>query len=226
MDNIQKNIIEIKSQLPDTVRLIAVSKTYPADDIITAYNCGQRDFGENKVQELCEKYEKLQNFDINWHLIGHLQTNKVKYIAPFVNYIHSIDSLKLLAEINNQAEKCKRKIKCLLEFHIAVEDTKFGLNLQEAQKILESNEYQSMQNIEICGVMGMASLSVDTQLIRCEFHKLKTIFLDLKTKYFHQNSAFCEISMGMSNDWKIAIEEDTTMIRIGTQIFGKRNYNF
>ncbi|MDR2836136.1 MAG: YggS family pyridoxal phosphate-dependent enzyme [Bacteroidales bacterium] len=222
--NIAKNIENIKSQLPDNVRLIAVSKYHSTEEIITAYNAGQRDFGENKIQELLQKQEELQNLDICWHLIGHLQTNKVKYIANFVEYIHSVDNLKLLQEINNQAIKQNRKIKCLLEFHIAEEETKFGLNLEKTIEILDSEEYKLMQNIEICGIMGMASFTDDLKKIYIEFNKLKKIFDFLKEKYYFHSFNFHEISMGMSNDWKIAIEAGSTMIRIGTQIFGERNY--
>lgn len=225
MTDIQKNILSIKTELGEGVRLLAVSKTYPIENILTAYKIGQRDFAENKVQELCEKREKLVNYDIIWHLIGHLQTNKVKYIAPFVDYIHSVDSLKLLIEINKQAQKLGRSIKCLFEFYIASEETKFGLTLQEAERIINSEEYKKMENIEICGVMAMASFSNNEELIRTEFKKLKKIFYELKKKYYFGISEFREISMGMSSDWKIAIEEGTTMIRIGSNIFGKRNYN-
>jgi pyridoxal phosphate enzyme (YggS family) len=225
MNDIQKNINDIKTQLIDNHKVIVVSKTYPVEDIIVAYNCGVRDFGENKVQELCAKYQILKNYDITWHLIGHLQTNKVKNIAPFVSYIHSVDSLKILSEINRQAKNCDRKINCLLEFHIASEDTKFGLNIDEATAILGSEEYRKMQNIEICGVMGMASFYDDTQQIRREFSNLRNIFNTLKEKYFYDNCTFCEISMGMSNDWLIATQEGSTMLRIGTQIFGERKKN-
>jgi len=225
MENIEKNIKEIKLFLNKKTKLIAVSKTYPIENILTAYNAGQRDFGENRVQELCEKYEQLKNLDINWHLIGHLQINKIKYIINFIDYIHSVDSLKLLSEINKQAEKWNRKVKCLLEFYIAKEETKFGLNFEEAIELLESEEYKKFQNIEICGVMGMASFTDDYNLIKTEFENLKNIFENLKNKYFLNCNNFSEISMGMSNDWKLAIEIGSTMIRVGTQVFGKRTLN-
>lgn len=222
---IAENIQNIKSKITANVKLVAVSKTQSIDAINEAYNAGQRLFGENKVQELTEKYELLQKPDINWHLIGHLQTNKVKYIAPFVDLIHSVDSLKLLLEINKQAQKNSRVINCLLQFHIASEETKFGLNYDEATFILESNEFKLLKNINICGIMGMASYSNDKNLIKEEFKSLKDIYIKLKDKYFANNSNFSEISMGMSSDWDIAITEGSTIIRIGSTIFGSRNYN-
>lgn len=218
---IKEALQKIKQELPNEVTLVAVSKTKPSSDIQIAYNEGQRVFGENKVQELAEKYEVLPK-DIEWHLIGHLQTNKVKYIAPFVSLIHAVDSLKLLAEINKQALKNNRTISCLLQFHIANEDSKFGLNLEEAQQILSSDDFVRMQNISIVGVMGMATFTENTEQIRDEFRTLENYFHVLKSHFFKYNGDFKEISMGMSGDYKLAIEEGSTMIRVGSSIFGGR----
>jgi pyridoxal phosphate enzyme (YggS family) len=218
---IAERINEITSTLPATVSLIAVSKTKPVSDLKEAYDAGQRAFGENKVQELVDKYEVLPK-DIEWHLIGHLQTNKVKYIAPFVHLIHAVDSLKLLVEINKQAEKNERIIDILLQFHIAQEETKFGLSLEEAQELIESEAFQSCQNIRVVGVMGMASFVDDEQQVHREFQGLKGIFDQLKASNFKGNTYFKEISMGMSGDYQIAMEEGSTMIRVGSSIFGGR----
>ncbi|MFZ9028170.1 MAG: YggS family pyridoxal phosphate-dependent enzyme [Crocinitomicaceae bacterium] len=212
---------EIRSQLGDNVTLVAVSKTKPNEAIIEAYKAGQRVFGENKVQELVEKAETLPK-DIEWHLIGHLQRNKVKYIAPFVSLIHAVDSLRLLQEINKQAAKNNRTIDCLLQFHIADEETKFGLDENEAMELLHSEVYQNMNNVRICGVMGMATFTENEEQVRAEFSKLHELFEKLKTAHFSSNAAFRTISMGMSGDWKIAIEEGSTMIRVGSSIFGSR----
>ena len=201
---ISKQIDKIKSTLPDSVCLIAVSKTKPVSDLSIAYQAGQRHFGENKVQELTEKSEQLPT-DIHWHMIGHLQSNKVKYIAPFVHLIHTVDSLKLLIEINKQAQKNDRVISCLLQFYIAQEETKFGLNQEEANELLTSDEFLSLKNIQIAGVMGMASFVDHQDQIRKEFQHLKSIFLDIKNNNFRTNSNFKEISMGMSGDYVIAI---------------------
>ncbi|MDD3686177.1 MAG: YggS family pyridoxal phosphate-dependent enzyme [Bacteroidales bacterium] len=225
MDYIKQNIIELQAQLPAWVKLVAVSKTHPIEAIKAAYDAGQLDFGENKVQEMCNKHEQLSNPNIRWHLIGHLQTNKVKYIAEFVEMIHSVDSLRLLEEIDKQAKKHNRIIDCLLQFHIATEETKFGLDLEEAEQILRSENYKNLQNVRICGVMGMASYSDDIKLVRNEFKTLNSIFLAFKENYFASCPHFKEISMGMSGDWKIAIEEGSTIIRVGSIIFGQRNYN-
>jgi pyridoxal phosphate enzyme (YggS family) len=218
---IAERINEITATLPETVALIAVSKTKPVSDLQEAYDAGQRAFGENKVQELVDKAEVLPK-DIHWHLIGHLQTNKVKYIAPFVHLIHAVDSLKLLVEINKQAEKNERSIDVLLQFHIAQEETKFGLSLEEAQELIESEAFQSCQNIRVVGVMGMASFVDDEQQVHHEFQSLKSIFDQLKASNFQDNAYFKEISMGMSGDYQIAIEEGSTMIRVGSSIFGGR----
>ncbi len=220
---IKQNLIGFLSTITDNVQLIAVSKTKPVEDIQEAYDAGQRIMGENKVQDLVAKTEVLP-VDIDWHFIGHLQTNKVKLIAPFVKLIHAVDSLKLLKEINKQALNNNRVIDCLLQFHIAEESTKFGLNEMEAEEILHSEEFDSYKNLRIVGVMGMATYTDDESQIRNEFKKLVRIFELLKDKYFNDKEYFKEISMGMSGDYKIAIEEGSTMIRIGTKIFGSRNY--
>lgn len=201
--------------------LVAVSKTKPNEQILELYNLGQKIFGENRVQELVTKYEMLPK-DIEWHLIGHLQTNKVKYIAPFVSLIHSVDSLKLLKEINKQAQKNNRTINCLLQFHIGEEDSKFGLNYQEAMQLLESESFQNFQNINVIGVMGMASFVYEEAQIRTEFKQLFSIFNSLKNNFFVENQDFKEVSMGMSGDYKIAIEEGSSMVRIGSLLFGAR----
>lgn len=215
------NLEKLKNSIPEKVCLIAVSKTKPVIDLQEAYNFGQRHFGENKVQEMCEKEAALPK-DIQWHLIGHLQTNKVKYIAPFVHLIHSVDSLKLLLEINKQALKNNRTINILLQFHIALEETKFGLNLTEVKELLDSEEYRNCHNINILGVMGMASFVENEIHIRNEFKELKSIYEFLKLNYFANQPEFKEISMGMSGDYAIAIEEGSTMIRVGSSIFGGR----
>jgi len=220
---IGKNITEIIQSLPAGVRLVAVSKTKPNSDIIEAYNVGQRIFGENKVQDLSKKYEELPK-DIEWHFIGHPQTNKVKYIAPFVSLIHGVDSLKLLNFIDKEAQKNNRTIRVLLQFHIATESTKFGLSEEEAEEILNSPEFAELEYIEVAGVMGMATYTDDENQIRNEFRMLKSIFNTLKNKYFSTVNTFVEISMGMSDDYPIAIEEGSTLIRVGSKIFGERNY--
>ena len=212
---------EIRSKLSDNVTLVAVSKTKPKEAIKEAYLAGQRVFGENKVQELIEKAETLP-IDIEWHLIGHLQRNKVKYIAPFVSLIHAVDSLRLLQEINKQGAKNNRTIDCLLQFHIADEDTKFGLDENEAIELLNSETYQGMNNIKLCGVMGMATFTDNLEQVRDEFQKLHKLFEKLKTSHFSLNEDFKTISMGMSGDWEIAIEEGSNMIRVGSSIFGSR----
>lgn len=213
---------EVRKKLkPKNVTLVAVSKTKPNEAIEKIYSEGQRVFGENRVQELVGKYEALPK-DIEWHLIGHLQTNKVKYIASFVQMIHSIDSLKLLKEVNKQAKRNDRIIDCLLQMHIATEDTKFGLNKEEAQALLESETYQKFENIRIVGVMGMATFTDNTAQVRQEFQSLKTIFKTLKDGYFQDKISFTEVSMGMSGDYELAIEEGSTMVRIGSLLFGGR----
>ena len=211
----------IIKDIPSNVRLVAVSKTKPVEDILEIYNKGQRVFGENKVQELVDKFSILPK-DIQWHFIGHLQRNKVKFIVPFVHLIHSVDSARLLAEINKQAKKVDRVVNCLLQFHIAEEETKFGLDLNEAKSLFESSDYLEMQNIKLCGIMGMGTFINDTSITHREFQSLKNIFDDLKNNYFQNDPGFKEISMGMSGDYKIAIEEGSTLVRIGSALFGSR----
>jgi PLP dependent protein len=213
----------LSTEIPSNVKLIAVSKTKPIELIEEAYQSGHRVYGENKAQELAGKYDALPN-DIEWHMIGHMQTNKVKYIAPFVSLIHGVDSYKLLKVINKEGEKSNRKIDCLLQFHIASEETKFGLDLNEAIEFTKSDEFKNLKNVNICGVMGMATYTENEDTIRSEFKELVHIFNELKQAYF-TNSDFKEISMGMSGDYKIAIEEGATMVRIGSLLFGARNYN-
>lgn len=220
--SIAANISAIKDELGNAgVKLIAVSKTKPVESITEAYNAGQRIFGENIVQELVEKYESLPK-DIEWHLIGHLQSNKVKYIAPFINMIHSVDSLKLLQEINKQAIKNNRVIDCLLQICIADEDTKYGLDFSEAIELLRSEEFTDLKNIRIRGLMGIATLTENPRITQNEFYELKTFYTGLKETFFRKNPDFTEISMGMSGDYKIALEKGSTMIRLGSTIFGSR----
>jgi pyridoxal phosphate enzyme (YggS family) len=221
--DIAGNIETIKKNLPKGVKLVAVSKTKSNADILEAYHTGHKIFGENKVQDLVQKYEQLPK-DIEWHFIGHPQTNKVKFIAPFVHLIHGVDSIKLLKVIDSEAKKNHREIACLLQFHIAEEDTKFGLTLNEAREILDNNEFKSLNNVVIAGVMGMATYTENSEQIRNEFKLLSTIFIALKNEYFSGVKSFTEISMGMSDDYEIAIEEGSTLIRVGSKIFGERNY--
>ncbi|MFA5326153.1 MAG: YggS family pyridoxal phosphate-dependent enzyme [Prolixibacteraceae bacterium] len=222
--SIAENIKLIQSNLPETVHLVAVSKTKPAEFLMEAYQTGQRAFGENKVQEMLWKYEALPK-DIEWHFIGHMQTNKVKYIVPFVHLIHGVDSFKLLKTINSEAKKIDRNIPCLLQFHIAEEETKFGLSLHEAEEILNSEEFKALENVTISGVMGMATYTDNETQIRKEFAYLKACFGKLKQGYFAGKPEFKEISMGMSGDYWIAVEQGSTMVRIGSTIFGERNYS-
>jgi len=219
--SIAQNIQDITILLPEQVTLVAVSKTKPVETLLEAYKAGQRHFGENKVQEMNEKQEVLPA-DIHWHLIGHLQSNKVKFIAPYVHLIHSVDSLKLLQEIDKQAKKNQRIIDCLLQFHIAEEETKFGLSLQEAEALISSQACAELNNVRIVGIMGMATFTEDQQQIRKEFRQLKQYFEHIKTNYFASFPYFKEISMGMSSDYSIAIEEGSTLIRVGSSIFGER----
>lgn len=211
----------IKSQIPPDVRLVAVSKTKPVSDIMEAYDAGQRVFGENKVQDLIAKQPELPG-DIEWHFIGHLQSNKVKYLTPFVSMIESVDSMKLLKEIHKQAAKSNRVVKCLLQFHIASEETKFGLDLNEAKQIIETEIFRNMKHVLVCGVMGMATYTHDEKVLREEFSTLRNIFNELKNKYFNDDEHFVDISMGMSGDYLLAIEEGSTNVRVGTAIFGSR----
>lgn len=218
-----ENLQEIKNSIPTSVTLVAVSKTKPIEDLQTAYDAGQRIFGENKVQELREKEPALPN-DIKWHMIGHMQSNKVKFIAPYISLIHGVESFKLLREINKQALKNKRIINVLLQFHIATEATKFGFQINEVNEILNSQEFKDLKNIEISGVMGMASFIDNKSQVRKEFANLKSIFNEIKLNFFPNEKSFNTISMGMSGDFKLAIDEGSTMIRVGSSIFGSRNY--
>lgn len=213
---------KIIEQLGDKVTLVAVSKTKPVEDIKALYDLGQRDFGENYVQELVDKQPQLPS-DIRWHYIGHLQSNKVKYIAPFVHLIHGVDSLKLLQEVNKQASKINRTISCLLQVHIAQEETKFGLDEKELHELIRQFENSAMQNVSLVGLMGMASFTDDMNRVRQEFQYLKSVF-DKYAKSSILNSQLSILSMGMSSDYKIAMEEGSTMVRIGSLIFGERNY--
>lgn len=223
--NIKNNILNFEKKLLNTAcEFIAVSKTKPIEDILEAYEAGARKFGENKVQELTEKYLVLPK-DIEWHMIGHLQRNKVKYIAPFVHLIHSVDSFKLLEEINKEGVKNSRVINCLLQIYIAEEETKFGLSEKEVMDLLNSESLEKLQNIKIVGLMGMATNTYDETQIRKEFKSLKSLFGKLKSQIDKENVVLSEISMGMSGDYDIAIEEGSTLIRVGSSIFGKRNYN-
>jgi len=220
-NSIESAYRDIKTTIPEKVSLVAVSKTKPAKLIQELYIQGQRIFGENRVQELVEKYESLPK-DIQWHLIGHLQRNKVKYIAPFVAMIHSIDSERLLDEVNACARKNNRKIKILLQFYIAQEETKFGFDIEEIQNLFSHKSPETFDSIDFCGVMGMASFTENKNQVRNEFKNLKSIFGLLKSNYFSQNPGFKEISMGMSSDYLMAIEEGSTMVRIGSSLFGVR----
>lgn len=221
--DIQTNIKEILTELPSGVRLVAVSKFHPNECIETAYQAGQRIFGESKVQELTEKYRTLPK-DIEWHFIGHLQTNKVKYIAPFISMIHAVDSFKLLEEINKQASKVDRIIPCLLEIHIAQEESKYGFTFESCREMLQEGAWKNLKNISINGVMGMATNTEDSDEIRKEFKQLHDFFTELKQTYFPNEAQFCEISMGMSHDYPLAIEAGSTLVRVGSKIFGDRIY--
>jgi pyridoxal phosphate enzyme (YggS family) len=220
--SITDNIIRLKSEM-DTVNvtLVAVSKTKPVEDVQIAYEAGQRIFGENQVQELVEKYEKLPK-DIEWHLIGHLQTNKVKYIVPFITMIQSVDSLKLLQEINKHALKHNRIIDCLLEVYIADEETKFGLGFDEVIELLRSEEFAELKNIRIRGLMGIATNTDNEKQIKEEFYELDSFFDGLSQSFFRKDDSFDTLSMGMSSDYKVAIEQGSTMVRLGSTIFGER----
>ena len=218
--SIAYNLQNIKSKLPSNVTLVAVSKTKPISDLMVAYDAGQRIFGENKIQEMAEKWEQMPK-DIQWHFIGHVQTNKVKFIAEYVSLVHGVDSFKLLEEINKQAKKHNRVINCLLQIHIAEEETKFGLNEEELKTILNSEDFKNLENIKIIGLMGMATFTDNQNQIKKEFTHLKTIFDNRKII----NTSNCQlntISMGMSGDYQLAIECGSTMVRIGSSIFGGR----
>jgi pyridoxal phosphate enzyme (YggS family) len=221
--SILRNIQQIRNHIPANVKLVCVSKFHPESAVLEAYEAGERIFGESRVQELLDKQPNLPA-DIHWHFIGHLQTNKIKYIVPFVDLIHGVDSLKVLKEIDKQAEKAGRVVSCLLQVHIAQEETKFGFSAGELAEMLESDEFREMKNVVISGLMGMATLTDNSSQIRQEFRKLKVLRDEIKQLYFTLNNSFTELSMGMSDDYLIAIEEGSTMIRIGTSIFGVREY--
>ncbi len=221
MSDIAENIRLFKKEIPDNVKLVAVSKTKSVEDIMEAYKAGHRLFGENRVQELLSKYEHVPD-DLQWHMIGHLQRNKVKYIVPFINLIESVDSVKLLVAINKEAEKAGRIIDCLLQFHIAKEETKFGFSMEEALEMIESGMLGELKNVNIRGVMGMATFTGDMELVRSEFVFLRSVYEELKERFFSGKNDFKEISMGMSGDYKVAVEEGSTIVRIGTSIFGAR----
>ena len=221
---IAENIHQFSNNLPEGVKLIAITKTKPEEVILEAYHAGHKIFGENKVQELVSKYETLPK-DIEWHMVGHLQTNKVKFIAPFVHLIHGVDRSKLFKVIDKEGRKNNRILDILLQFHIASEETKFGFNLQEADELLNSDSFKDSEYVRVRGVMGMATFTEDMHQVRSEFKELVTIFNKLKENHFSNDPGFKEISMGMSNDYHVAIEEGATMVRIGSLIFGKRNYH-
>ncbi len=221
--SIHQNIEFIKKQIPDNVKLVCVSKFHPNEAILEAYSAGERVFGESKVQEMCGKYETLPK-DIEWHFIGHLQTNKIKYIVPFASLIHGVDSFKLLTEIDKQAAKIGKKVNCLLQVHIATEETKFGFSEEELVEVLSLDEWKKLENVQICGLMGMATFTDDKNQVRREFATLKNLFDKLKTDFFETIPEFKEISMGMSDDFQLAIGEGSTMVRIGSSIFGHRIY--
>jgi pyridoxal phosphate enzyme (YggS family) len=220
---IKDNINNLRGQIPNHCRLIAVSKTHPVEKILEAYDAGQRIFGENKVQELGPKYEALPR-DIEWHMIGHMQSNKVKYIAPFIHLIHSVDSLSLLREIDKQAKKNQRNISCLLQIHIAAEETKFGFSENEVLDALEASAFDECANVVVTGLMGMATFTDDKDLVRGEFRNLKLFFDQLKARALPANVSMQELSMGMSSDFNVAIEEGSTMVRVGSAIFGERSH--
>ncbi len=221
MTSVAGNIKVLVDQIPTNIKIIAVSKFKPAEMLLEAYNLGLKRFGENYVQELVDKHQELPK-DIEWHFIGHLQSNKVKYIAPFVHMIHSVDSFKLLVEINKQAKKNERIIDCLIQIYIAEEDSKSGIEETEFFEMLNNGSINDLTNIRICGLMGMSTFTENLEQIRKEFKLLKTIS-DKARSFEHKNIELKEISMGMSGDWQIAIEEGSTMIRIGSAIFGNRN---
>ena len=220
---IGERIKEIENELPAGVRLVAVSKFHPAEAIEEAYRAGQRIFGESKVQEMTAKHESLPK-DIEWHFIGHLQTNKVKYIVPYVSLIHGIDSFKLLVEVDKQAAKAGRTVNCLLQLHIAREETKFGFSFDECRQMLADGEWRQLQHVRLCGLMGMATNTDNVGQIREEFHSLSNFFREVKSAWFAGDDAFRELSMGMSHDYHEAITEGSTLVRIGSKIFGERIY--
>ncbi|WP_339648842.1 YggS family pyridoxal phosphate-dependent enzyme [uncultured Salegentibacter sp.] len=217
--SISENIKKYKTELPEDVTLVAISKTKPTEDLIEAYEAGQRHFGENKIQEMTDKWEELPK-DIKWHMVGHVQRNKVKYMAPYVSLIHAVDSLKLLKEINKEADKNDRSIDCLLQIKIAEEDSKYGISAEEAKEILNSEKFKSLDRVKVKGLMGMATFTDDETQVKKEFEHLKSVFNDFKETYSNMNI----LSMGMSGDYKIALDCGSNMVRIGSDIFGERNY--
>ena len=219
--DIQQKLINVKNEIPQGIRLVAVSKYHPTEAILEAYNSGQRIFGENKAQEMKAKHEVLPK-DIQWHFIGHLQSNKIKYIISYVSMIEAVDTFKLLSEINQYAEKEERIVPCLLEIHLAKEETKFGFSFQECRDLLKEGYWKELKNVTISGIMGMASNIDDESQILREFTSLKKFFDELKRIFFSDNPNFKEISMGMSDDYKLAIQAGSTLVRIGTKIFGER----
>ena len=221
--DIAKNLQQMRAELPQGVRLVAVSKFHPAEAILEAYRAGQRLFGESKAQELQAKHEALPR-DIEWHFIGHLQTNKVKYIAPYVSMIHAVDSMKLLQEIDKQAAKCGRVIPCLWELHVAREATKYGFTPEECRAMAEAGEWRKLEHVRLCGLMCMASNTDDMEQVRAEFHQAYQLFLELKAGAFADAPHFKECSWGMSHDYPIALTEGSTLIRVGSKIFGERVY--
>lgn len=222
--SIAENIKHYQSQMPAQTELIAVSKTKPIEDLQQAYDAGQRLFGENKALEMRDKCEALPK-DILWHFIGHLQTNKVKYIVPFVAMIHSVDSLKLLCEINKEAKKCDRVVDCLLQVDIAHEETKFGMDDEQIEQLLISETFKELENVRICGLMGIGSITEDMNQTQKEFHHLQELFERIKERFFQNKDSFKHLSMGMSHDYEVAISEGSTLVRIGSSIFGLRDYS-
>lgn len=221
--SISNNLSAVRKNITAGVQLVCVSKFHPDEALLEAYHAGERVFGESKVQEMCGKYERLPK-DIRWHFIGHLQTNKIKYIVPFVELIHGVDSYKLLAEINKQAAKVDRVVNCLLQIHIAQEETKFGFSAQELLDTLQSGNWKELQHVKICGLMGMATYTDNKMQIKAEFSQLKALFDQAKSTYFAEEPAFKNISMGMSDDFQLAMEQGSNMVRVGSLIFGNRNY--
>ena len=222
--SIADNLKQVLAELPQGVRLVAVSKFHPNEAIEEAYQAGQRMFGESKVQEMTAKYESLPK-DIEWHFIGHLQSNKIKYMIPYVAMIHGIDTYKLLAEVNKQAGKAGRTVNCLLQIHVAQEETKFGFSPEECREMLDAGEWKALAHVRICGLMGMASNTDNIEQINGEFRLLSSLFKEIKENWFADSDVFRELSMGMSHDYHEAIASGSTLVRVGSKIFGEREYN-
>ena len=222
--SIAENLKQVLAELPQGVRLVAVSKFHPNEAIEEAYQAGQRIFGESKVQEMTAKYESLPK-DIEWHFIGHLQSNKIKYMIPYVAMIHGIDTYKLLAEVNKQAGKAGRTVNCLLQIHVAQEETKFGFSPEECREMLDTGEWKALAHVRICGLMGMASNTDNIEQINGEFRLLSSLFKEIKENWFADSDVFRELSMGMSHDYHEAIASGSTLVRVGSKIFGEREYN-